>query len=52
MDFFSQRDRVIQDYADHVRSFVQVRDPRIDQFVQKSLRDEVRWPPAFDAVEP
>jgi len=38
MDVFYLRDRVIQDYAGYVRSFVQVRDRRIDEFVQKSLR--------------
>jgi len=47
MDVFSLRDRVIQDYADYVRSFVQVRDRRIDDFVQKSLRDSNSRPAVF-----
>jgi len=52
MDVFSLRDRVIQDYADYVRSFVQVRDRRIDEFVQKSLRDEVLWPQPLIQLNP
>jgi hypothetical protein len=52
MDVFSLRDRVIQDYADYVRSFVQVRDRPIDEFVQKSLRDEVLWPQPLIQLNP
>jgi len=52
MDVFSLRDRVIQDYADYVRSFVQVRDRRIDEFVQESLRDEVLWPQPLIQLNP
>ncbi len=52
MDVFYLRDRVIQDYADYVRSFVQVRDRRIDEFVQKSLRDEVLWPQPLIQLNP
>jgi len=44
MDDFRLRDGVIQDDADYVRSFVHDRDRRIDEFVQKSLRDAVTWP--------
>src|SRR5208282_157080 len=52
MDVFSLRDRVIKDYADYVRSFVQVRDRRIDEFVQKSLREEVLWPQPLIQLNP
>ena len=34
MDVFRLRDAVIQDYAEYVRSFVQIRDRRIDNFVE------------------
>ena len=52
MDVFRLRDRVIKDYADYVRSFVQIRDRRIDEFVQKSLRDEVLWPQPLIQLNP
>lgn len=37
MDVFRLRDAVIQDYAEYVRSFVQIRDRRIDNFVEFEL---------------
>ena len=52
MDVFRLRDRLIHDYADYVRSFVQIRDRRIDEFVQKSLRDEVLWPQPLIQLNP
>ena len=52
MDVFYLCDRVIQDYANYVRSFVRVRDRRIDEFVQKSLRDEVLWPQPLIQLNP
>ena len=52
MDVFYLCDRVIQDYANYVRSFVRVRDRRIDEFVQKSLRDEVLWPQSLIQLNP
>ena len=33
MDVFALREDVIRDYADYVRSFVTIRDPKIDAFV-------------------
>ncbi len=44
MDVFRLRDRVIHDYAEYVRSFVQIREPRLRDFVEQSLRDEALWP--------
>lgn len=52
MDVFRIRDRVIQDYADYVRSFVQIREPRLREFVDQSLRDEALWPQPLIQMNP
>ncbi len=52
MDVFHLRDAVIQDYAEYVRSFVQIRDLRIDGFVEKSLKAEVLWPQPLIQLNP
>ncbi len=52
MDVFRLRDAVIRDYAEYVRSFVQIRNKRIDEFVEKSLRDEVLWPQPLIQLNP
>jgi hypothetical protein len=52
MDVFQLRDRVIHDYAEYVRSFVQIREPRLRDFVEQSLRDEVLWPQPLVQMNP
>ena len=52
MVVFGLRDQVIQDYADYVRSFVRIRDPRINEFVQTSLQAEVLWPQPLIQMNP
>ncbi|QDU96253.1 DEAD/DEAH box helicase [Lignipirellula cremea] len=56
MDVFKLRDDVIHNYAEYVRSFVQIREPLLKQFVSDSLTDQALWPqpliqmnPGFDA---
>ncbi len=52
MDVFRIRDQVIHDYADYVRSFVQIREPRLRGFVDQSLRDEALWPQPLIQMNP
>ena len=40
MDAFRLRDSVIHDYAEYVRSFVEIREPRLRDFVQQGISDE------------
>jgi ATP-dependent helicase YprA (DUF1998 family)/very-short-patch-repair endonuclease len=56
MNVFELRDRLIDDYRAYVESFLQIRDPRIKAYVQKSLSSGVLWPdpllqmnPAFES---
>src|SRR5688500_15241883 len=52
MDVFRIRDRVIHDYADYVRSFVQIREPRLRDYVDQSLHDEALWPQPLIQMNP
>lgn len=56
MNVFALRDRVISDYASYVRSFVEIRNPRIQNLVEQELAEGLLWPepllqlnPAFKA---
>lgn len=44
MDVFDFHDGVIQDYARYVRSFVNIRDERIDEKVAAELSGGKLWP--------
>jgi hypothetical protein len=58
MDVFRLRDRVVSDYSDYIRSFLNILDPKIQQFVDAQLAAGVLWPdplvqlsPAFQSAE-
>lgn len=44
MDVFDLRQRLVDDYADFTRSFVNIRDPLIDAHVEQELKDGLLWP--------
>ena len=52
MNAFSLRDRVVQDYADYVRSFLKIRDPLIEAFVSQISAAGVLWPDALVQLNP
>ncbi len=52
MDAFALRDRVIQDYADYVQSFLRIRDAKIERFVSERLADGVLWPESLVQLSP
>src|ERR1700719_3028991 len=52
MDVFRLHDRLIADYASYVKSFIQIRDERIDQHVEKSLQDGLLWPEPLIQLNP
>lgn len=52
MDVFSLRDRLIDDYADYVRSFIEIRDPRIREQVQRELDAGRLWPDPLIQLNP
>jgi len=58
VDVFGLRDRVVQQYSDYIRSFLRIKDPEIDRFVQESLNQGRYWPdplvqlnPAFEPAD-
>jgi len=59
MDVFNLRDHVVEEYGSYVRSFLEIRDARIRQFVTEELGAGYLWPspliqlnPAFEPGEP
>jgi len=52
MNIFDFRDQLIDDYASYINSFIQIRDPQINQYVQQKLRDGVLWPEPLIQLNP
>ncbi|MBZ0119233.1 MAG: hypothetical protein K8H88_19725 [Sandaracinaceae bacterium] len=52
MDVFALRDHVVGEYARYVRSFVEIRDPRIASFVDEQMRKGVLWPDPLVQLNP
>jgi hypothetical protein len=44
MNIFDFREQLIGDYASHIKSFIQIRDPHINNFAQQKLQEGVLWP--------
>ena len=58
MDVFDLRDQIIKNYGDYVRSFLTIKDQRIEQLVKEELERGFLWPdpliqlnPAFETGE-
>ncbi len=52
MNVFELRDRLIHDFASYVSSFIQIRDPRIAEHVDRSLADGLLWPEPLIQLNP
>src|SRR6478672_8128519 len=52
MDVFGLRQRLVDDYADFTRSFVNIRDARIDAHVEEELKDGLLWPDPIVQLNP
>lgn len=50
MDVFS-RYGVVNDYADYIGSFINIRDPKIDQYVKEEMRQGLLMAAAVAATE-
>ncbi len=44
MNVFGLRDRLIDDYSSYIRSFIQIRDDRIQELVESELTSGLLWP--------
>ena len=52
MNAFELRDHLIRDYAAYIDGFIQIREPRLDAYVQQSLRRGVLWPEPLIQLNP
>ena len=52
MDIFDFRDKLIKDYSSYVTSFIQIRDPRIEQHVQENFSAGLLWPEPLLQLNP
>lgn len=52
MDVFDIRRKLVNDYADYVRSFFQIRDQRIYDKVESSLAEGLLWPDPLIQLNP
>ncbi|MDQ2888808.1 MAG: DEAD/DEAH box helicase, partial [Chloroflexota bacterium] len=51
-NIFDFRDRLIDDYASYVNSFLQIRDPAIHDYVQKQMAEGALWPEPLIQLNP
>lgn len=52
MDVFNLREHLVRDYARYARSFIQIRDNRINHYVEQCLEAGVFWPDALIQLNP
>jgi len=52
LDVFELRDRLVGDYGSYVRSFIRIKDPRIEEAVERSLEDGLLWPDPLIQLNP
>src|SRR5207302_9779349 len=52
MDVFALRDKVVDEYRQYVESFVNILDPRIENFVRDRLEAGELWPDAVVQLNP
>ena len=52
MDVFEVRNRLISDYANYISSFIEIKDKRIQDYVDESLRSGLLWPDPMIQLNP
>jgi ATP-dependent helicase YprA (DUF1998 family) len=52
MNVFELNRHLISDYSSYIRSFIQIRDKQIDEYVQKSLDEGLLWPEPLIQLNP
>lgn len=52
LDIFNLRDDVIQDYRTYIESFLKIRDPKVETFVQSELDKGELWPDSLVQLNP
>ncbi len=52
MDVFGLRELLVEDYEEFTRSFIAVRDPRIEDVVDRELSEGLLWPESLIQLNP
>jgi hypothetical protein len=52
VDVFDLRERLVRDYASYVRSFINIRDKRIGDTVERKLKEGALWPDPLVQLNP
>src|SRR5450631_1471108 len=52
MNVFELRDRLISDYSSYIRSFIKIRDERVDALVTSCLDQGLLWPDPLIQLNP
>jgi superfamily II DNA helicase RecQ/very-short-patch-repair endonuclease len=52
VNIFDLREQLVADYGDFIRGFLKIRDPRLDEFVRRSLDEGVFWPEPHISLNP
>ena len=52
MNVFELNRHLIEDYSSYIRSFIQIRDERINEYVQQSLDNGLLWPESLIQLNP
>ena len=52
LDIFNLRDEVIDDYRDYIKSFLKIRDNRVEAFVDQELEQGQLWPNPLVQLNP
>jgi hypothetical protein len=52
LDVFELRNRLVEDYGSYVRSFIRIKDARIEEEVRQSLDEGLLWPDPLIQLNP
>ena len=52
MDVFDLRDQLVTDYAQYVRSFINIQDERVGETVERKLQEGALWPEPLIQLNP
>src|ERR1700681_4799961 len=52
MNIFHFRDKLIRDYAEYISSFINIRDDRIQTYIEEKLKAGVLWPQPLIQLNP
>jgi hypothetical protein len=52
LDVFELRNRLVEDYGSYVRSFIRIKDARVEEEVRQSLDEGLLWPDPLIQLNP